>query len=65
MGCATIGPLEPEMDLPGDNPVAEPIPGQVEAAAEAINAAERPIFYVGGGCVSSPRVVAGSGGTSA
>jgi acetolactate synthase-1/2/3 large subunit len=46
------GPLEPEMDLPGYNPVAEAVSGQIEAAAEAINAAERPLFYVGGGCVS-------------
>ena len=47
------GPLEPEMDLPGYNPVAEAVAGQIEAAAEAINAAERPLFYVGGGCVSA------------
>jgi len=46
------GPLEPEMDLPGYNPIGEAVSGQIEAAAEAINAAERPLFYVGGGCVS-------------
>ena len=45
------GTLEPEMDLPGYHPVVDPVAGQVEAAAEAINAAERPLFYVGGGCV--------------
>ncbi|HYF48136.1 MAG TPA: biosynthetic-type acetolactate synthase large subunit [Planctomycetota bacterium] len=45
------GPVDVEMDLPGYNPAVEPIAGQVEAAAEAINNAERPIFYVGGGAV--------------
>ncbi|HYG75245.1 MAG TPA: biosynthetic-type acetolactate synthase large subunit [Planctomycetota bacterium] len=47
------GSLEPEMDLPGYRPVAEPVAGQVEAAAEAINAAERPLLYVGGGAVNA------------
>jgi acetolactate synthase I/II/III large subunit len=47
------GTIDPEMDLPGYKPAAEPIAGQIEAAAEAINAAERPIFYVGGGCVGA------------
>ncbi|MCW8130642.1 MAG: biosynthetic-type acetolactate synthase large subunit [Planctomycetota bacterium] len=46
------GPLDVPMDLPGYRPeMFEPDPRQVEAAAEAINAAERPLFYVGGGCV--------------
>ncbi len=47
------GPTDVEMDLPGYNPRVEAIPGQIEAAAEAINAAERPLLYVGGGCVIS------------
>jgi len=45
------GPLDPEMDLPGYKPYLEPMADQIEAAAEAINKAERPLFYVGGGCV--------------
>ncbi|MBI3832095.1 MAG: biosynthetic-type acetolactate synthase large subunit [Planctomycetes bacterium] len=46
------GPLDVPMDLPGYRvELFEPDPKQVEAAAEAINAAERPLFYVGGGCV--------------
>src|SRR3990172_2852235 len=45
------GPLDLPMDLPGYNPFVEPDPAQVEAAAKAINKAERPLFYVGGGCV--------------
>jgi len=46
------GPLDVPMDLPGYKPeLMEPDPRQVEAAAEAINAAERPLFYAGGGCV--------------
>jgi len=47
------GSLDVEMDLPGFNPVGEPVSGQVEAAAEAINNAERPLLYVGGGAVSA------------
>ncbi|MCZ7648496.1 MAG: biosynthetic-type acetolactate synthase large subunit [Planctomycetota bacterium] len=51
------GPLDVPMDLPGYRPPnGEPTPDQkeqVRAAAEAINAAERPVFYVGGGCVIS------------
>ena len=46
------GPLDVPMDLPGYRvELMEPDPKQVEAAARAINAAERPVFYVGGGCV--------------
>ncbi len=41
------------MDLPGYNPPVEPITGQIEALADAINASERPLFYVGGGCIIS------------
>jgi acetolactate synthase-1/2/3 large subunit len=47
------GSLEAEMDLPGYAPRTEPDKNAIAAAAEAINAAERPVFYVGGGCVSS------------
>jgi acetolactate synthase-1/2/3 large subunit len=47
------GPLEVDMDLPGYHPPAEPDPDQVAAVAEAVNRAERPLFYVGGGCVSA------------
>ncbi|MCK6473107.1 MAG: biosynthetic-type acetolactate synthase large subunit [Planctomycetes bacterium] len=51
------GPLDVPMDLPGYRPpLDEPLPrqeAQVEAAAQAINEAERPLFYVGGGCVIS------------
>lgn len=51
------GPLDVPMDLPGYHPPgAEASPtqkDQVEAAAAAINKAERPVFYVGGGCVIS------------
>ena len=42
-----------EMDLPGYNPPVEPVTGQIEALADAINASERPLLYVGGGCIIS------------
>ena len=48
-----VGSFDAEMDLPGYSPHLVPIAGQIEAAAEAINAAERPLLYVGGGCVIS------------
>jgi acetolactate synthase I/II/III large subunit len=47
------GPIDVDMDLPGYRPVGEPIGGQIEAAADAINKAERPLLYVGGGAVNS------------
>jgi acetolactate synthase-1/2/3 large subunit len=47
------GPIDVPMDLPGYSPVCEPVAGQVEAAAEVINAASRPVLYVGGGCVTA------------
>ncbi|MCY3019258.1 MAG: biosynthetic-type acetolactate synthase large subunit [Planctomycetota bacterium] len=47
------GPLDVDMDLPGYNPRVQADQAQLEAAAEAINSAERPVFYVGGGCVLS------------
>ncbi len=49
--AAYSGPLEVPLDLPGYRPPLEPSRDQIEAAAAAINASERPLFYVGGGCV--------------
>ena len=45
------GPLDVEMDLPGYKPKVQAEQAEIEAAADAINSAERPVFYVGGGCV--------------
>jgi acetolactate synthase I/II/III large subunit len=42
-----------QVDLPGYKPTKHGHPKQVIAAAEAILAAERPVFYVGGGAISS------------
>ena len=39
------------MDLPGYQPAFEPIPRQIERAAEEIARAQAPVFYVGGGLV--------------
>ena len=54
---ATVNQLaeEPdlEMDLPGYKPRRAGHLRQIKAAAEAINAAERPVLYVGGGVVIS------------
>ena len=47
------GPLDVEMDLPGYNPVSEPSPENIAKVGEAINKAERPLFYVGGGSIIS------------
>ncbi|HOW69071.1 MAG TPA: biosynthetic-type acetolactate synthase large subunit [Phycisphaerae bacterium] len=41
------------VDLPGYRPRATGNPRQIRLAAEAINAAERPVLYVGGGVISS------------
>jgi acetolactate synthase-1/2/3 large subunit len=38
-------------DLPGYKPVYEGNVRQIERVAEAINAAQRPLLYVGGGCI--------------
>ncbi|MEO7752370.1 MAG: acetolactate synthase large subunit [Terracoccus sp.] len=43
----------PKMDLPGYRPVIRPHGKQIREAARLIAAAERPIFYVGGGVVRS------------
>jgi len=42
-----------EIDLPGYRPRTEGHLRQIRRAAEAINAAERPVFYVGGGVIAS------------
>ena len=40
-----------EMNLPGYKPNIEGNPRQIKAAAEAINAAQRPLLYIGGGVI--------------
>jgi acetolactate synthase-1/2/3 large subunit len=47
------GELDSTMRLPGYRPVRSPHAGQIRRAAEAINASERPVFYAGGGVISS------------
>jgi len=42
-------PLPDHVDLPGYKPVVKGNRRQIKRAAEAINAAERPLLYVGGG----------------
>jgi acetolactate synthase-1/2/3 large subunit len=42
-----------EIHLPGYRPVLDGSPHQVALAAEAINAAERPVIYAGGGVIIS------------
>ncbi len=42
-----------EVYIRGYNPVLNGHPKQVHRAAEMINAAKRPVLYVGGGCVAS------------
>jgi acetolactate synthase-1/2/3 large subunit len=42
-----------ELNLPGYRPRVKGNPKQIRLAAEAINAAERPVLYVGGGVVSA------------
>ncbi|HOB74940.1 MAG TPA: biosynthetic-type acetolactate synthase large subunit [Phycisphaerae bacterium] len=42
-----------EMNLPGYRPRSKGNPRQVRMAAEAINAAQRPVLYVGGGVILS------------
>jgi len=41
------------LDLPGYKPTVRGHVKQIRAAAKAINEAERPVFYVGGGVISS------------
>jgi len=47
------GEVDTEMQLPGYKPVTGGHSLQIQKAAEAINNAERPVLYVGGGVVSS------------
>jgi acetolactate synthase-1/2/3 large subunit len=42
-----------ELDLPGYKPMPTGHTRQIRAAADAINAAERPVLYVGGGVISA------------
>jgi len=46
-------PLPEEIRLPGYRPVIKGNRRQIKRAAEAINAAERPVLYVGGGVILS------------
>jgi acetolactate synthase I/II/III large subunit len=41
------------VDLPGYRPTTQPSPRQIEAAAELIARAERPVFYIGGGVLKA------------
>jgi acetolactate synthase-1/2/3 large subunit len=41
------------VSLPGYRPTYEGNPRQIQRVAEAINAAERPVIYAGGGCIIS------------
>ncbi|MFW6189427.1 MAG: biosynthetic-type acetolactate synthase large subunit [Planctomycetota bacterium] len=47
------GPLDPEPRLPGYRPTAAPCRRQLRRAAEAVNAARRPVLYAGGGVISA------------
>jgi len=49
----TAAPLPDRVELPGYRPVTKGNRRQIKRAAEAINAAERPLLYVGGGVVIS------------
>jgi len=42
-----------EMNLPGYRPRSKANPRQVRLAAEAINASERPVLYIGGGVIAA------------
>lgn len=41
----------PAVDLPGYEPAFAPDPAEVEAAAQLLATAEKPVFYVGGGMI--------------
>ncbi|MGH7143294.1 MAG: biosynthetic-type acetolactate synthase large subunit [Planctomycetota bacterium] len=45
------GPIDVPVDLPGYRTSRPPSRTQIEKAAELVNNAERPLFYVGGGAV--------------
>lgn len=46
-------PVQDDVDLPGYKPSMHGNPRQIEKAAELINAAERPVLYIGGGIIAS------------
>jgi len=51
---ATVDPgTNGEMNLPGYRPRSKANPRQVRLAAEAINASERPVLYIGGGVIAA------------
>jgi acetolactate synthase-1/2/3 large subunit len=52
-GAKTDAPIPEKVDLPGYRPVIKGNRRQIKRAAEAINAAERPLLYVGGGVIIS------------
>lgn len=47
------GPVKADIDLPGYKPSYDGHPRQIRMAAEAINNAQRPVIYAGGGVISS------------
>jgi acetolactate synthase-1/2/3 large subunit len=52
--AATLeGEVDGEMRLPGYRPFTGAHAGQLRRAAEAINASERPVLYVGGGVIAA------------
>ena len=51
--CELAGEPDKAMRLPGYRPIAKGNRRQVARAAEAINASERPVLYVGGGVILS------------
>ena len=46
-------PCEIDLNLPGYRPRSKGNPRQIRLAAEAINASQRPVLYVGGGVIAS------------
>jgi acetolactate synthase-1/2/3 large subunit len=44
---------KPARAMPGYRPQREPEPAQIEAAVEMLAAAERPVFYTGGGIINA------------
>ncbi|HOU28958.1 MAG TPA: biosynthetic-type acetolactate synthase large subunit [Thermoleophilia bacterium] len=49
----TVYRTQDVLDLPGYKPTTRGHIRQIRAAAKAINEAERPVLYLGGGCISS------------
>ncbi len=47
------GQVDSGMRLPGYRPTVKGHPGQIKKAAEAINEAQQPVIYAGGGVISS------------